>query len=219
MSKEIGSDSDPGRNKAELAYQHGVLGDLKINRISRAAKWATLNLGSNREMPHDYNERKAEYQEAYRQYHIRLLHEASPTVQNVLEQLDAALGARNITTLCNPTYVGEIKGYLYNPSVWYPKELLSMEWGRFANATRQGESLGFVKAFLEREGTEFVFEGWRYLDETKLETAGIVFRGPPAKMILMAQELERVVFDGIQHRQITAGSGRRDGKPSSSDAA
>ena len=41
------------------------------------------------------------------------------------------------------------------------------------------------------------FEGWRYLDEMKLEKAGIVFHGPPAKMILMAQQLEGVVHAGI----------------------
>ena len=42
-----------------------------------------------------------------------------------------------------------------------------------------------------------MFEGWRYLDEMKLEKAGIVFHGPPAKMILMAQQLEGVVHAGI----------------------
>ena len=44
-----------------------------------------------------------------------------------------------------------IKGYPCNPEVWYPKELLSTEWVRFAQATRQGESLGFVEAFLWKE--------------------------------------------------------------------
>ncbi len=192
---------EQGRTKAELAYQRGVLKDLEINRISRAAEQATLNLGPHRELPHDYSERKAEYNEAFRQYHVKLLYEDSPTVRDVVRNLDAAIGAKNITSLC-PTRTDEIKGFHCNPEVWYPEELLSIEWGRFANATRQGESLGFVEAFLKREGTRLVFKGWRYLDEMKLEKAGIVFHGPPAKMILMAQLLEYVVFDGIQHRQV-----------------
>ena len=120
-----------------------------------------------------------------------------PTVRDVVGKLDAALGPRNITRLCNPTHAEMIKGYPCNPEVWYPKELLSTEWVRFAQATRQGESLGFVEAFLKREGTKLVFEGWRYLDEMKLEKAGIVFHGPPAKMILMAQQLRGVVHAGI----------------------
>ena len=42
---------EPGRTKAELAYQRGVLGDLKRNRVSLAAERETLNLGPNREPP------------------------------------------------------------------------------------------------------------------------------------------------------------------------
>ena len=186
-----------GRTKAELAYQDGVLGDLKANRIGKAAGQATLNLGRHRELPPDYSERKAEYNEAFHQYQVKLLHEGSPTVRDVVDKLDAALGPKNITRLCKPTHAEMIKGYPCNPEVWYPKELLSTEWVRFDQATRQGESLGFVEAFLKREGTKLVFEGWRYLDEMKLEKAGIVFHGPPAKMILMAQQLEGVVLAGI----------------------
>ena len=188
---------EQGRTKAELAYQRGVLGDLEANRIVPAASQATLNLGRHGDLPHDYSERKAEYDEAFRQYQVKLLHEDSPTVREVVGNLDAALGARNITWLCKPAHAGEIKGFPCDPKVWYPEELLSLEWGRFANATRQGESLGLVEEFLKREGTEKVFIGWRYLDEKRLEKAGIVFRGPPAKMILMAQHLESVVLASI----------------------
>ena len=186
-----------GRTKAELAYQNGVLGDLEANRIYEAASQATLNLGPHRELPPDYSEQKAKYDEAFRRYKVKLLHDDSPTVRDVVGKLDTALGLRNITRLCKPTHAEMIKGFPCNPEVWYPEELLSTEWGRFAQATRQGELLGFVEAFLKREGTKLVFEGWRYLDEMKLEKAGIVFHGPPVKMILMAQELSHVVLDGI----------------------
>ena len=197
LSKLFMQWDERGRTKAELAYQRGVLGDLEANRIVPAASQATLNLGRHGDLPQDYSERKAEYDESFHQYKVKLLHENSPTVQAVVGNLDAALGARNITWLCKPAHAGEIKGFPCDPKVWYPEELLSLEWGRFANATRQGESLGFVEEFLKREGTEKVFVGWRYLDEKRLEKAGMVFRGPPAKMILMAQHLKSVVLASI----------------------
>ena len=75
-------------------------------------------------------------------------------MRDVVRKLDAALGPRNITRLCKPTHAEMIKGYPCNPEVWYPKELLSTEWVRFTQATRQGESLGFVEAFLKREGNQ-----------------------------------------------------------------
>ena len=188
---------DQGRTEAELAYQNGVLGDLETNRIYTAASEATLNLGPHGLLPPDYSERQAEYDEALRQHQIKLLNEGSPTVRDVVVKLDAALGARNITWICKPMHAEMIKGFPCNPAVWYPEELLSTEWGRFVQATRQGESLGCVETFLKREGTRLVFEGWRYLDEMTLEKAGIVFHGPPAKMVLMAQQLEGVVHAGI----------------------
>ena len=187
-----------GRIKAELAYQSYVLEDLEMNRIRPAAKRATLNLGPNRELPPDYRERKAEYDEAFRQYQVKLLHENSPTVREVVSSLDVALGARKITRLCKPGHAGDIKGFPCAPEVWYPEELLFTEWSRFANATRQGESLGFIEAFLKREGTNKVFLGWRYLDEKKLEKEGIIFHGPPAKMIDMARSLEGLVWKALR---------------------
>ena len=189
---------EQGRTKAELTYQSDVLTDLKMNRIRPAAKRATLNLGPNRDLPPDYSERKVEYDEAFRQYHVKLLHENSPTVREVVSSLDVALGARNITRLCNPGHADDIKGFPCAPEVWYPEELLFTEWSRFANATRQGESLGFVEAFLKREGTKKVFLGWRYLDEKKLEKEGIIFHGPPAKMIGMARSLEGLVWKALR---------------------
>ena len=163
-----------------------------MNRIGKAAKQETF--GPQRELPPDYSKRKAEYDKAFHQYQVKLLCEGSPTVRDVVGKVDAVLGPRNITWLCKPTYSDVTKGFPCNPEVWYPEELLSIEWGRFAKATRQDESLGFVEAFLKREGTKRVFEGWRYLDEMELEKAGIFFHGPPAKMILMAQHLSNFVF-------------------------
>ncbi len=186
-------------------------------RIGPAASRATLNLGPHRELPPDYSKRKAEYNEAYRQYHVKLLCEGSPTVRDVVGKLDVVLGPRNITCLCKPTHAEVIKGFpCNNPYVWYPEELLSIEWGRFVQATRQGESLGFVEAFLKREGTKLVFEGWRYLGEMKLEKAGTVFHGPPAKMIRMARHLEKLVWSSLRHESVANHSDASAASPSSS---
>lgn len=163
-----------GRNKAEIAYQKGLLGDLNLNRILPAAGRVTLNLGS----------------------HGELLQENSPTVGDVVRSLDAALGQRNITWLCY-SYKDEIKGFPCAPEVWYPEELLAMKWGRYANASRKGESLGLVEKFLKREGKNDVFVGWRYLEEMKLEEMGIIFDGPPAKMILIAEYMKHIVFTSL----------------------
>ena len=188
------------RTNAELAYQRGVLKDIRINRIFRAASQATLNLDRNGALPPDYEERKAQYNEAFHQYQMKLLYEDSPTVRDVVRNLDVALGARNITWICKPAYASKVDGFPCEPEVWYSDDFLSMEWGQFSDLTQRGESLGFVEAFLRKEGSKNVFVGWRYLDEMTLEEANIVFRGPPAKMILMAQHLEGVVWHSIRGR-------------------
>jgi len=128
----------------------------------------------------------------------KCLFEGSPTVEKVVNKVDAILGgARNITTLC-PGHADRIAGFPCRPDVWYPQEVLSTEWARFSTATKQGESLGFVQAFLKREGAEEVYEGWRYLDEGKLQKTGISFHGPPAKMIDIAQSFQHsVVYPGM----------------------
>lgn len=124
--------------------------------------------------------------------------EGSSTVEKVVNKMDAILGgARNITTLC-PGRADRITGFPCRPEVWYPQEVLCTKWDKFFTATKQGESLGFVKEFLKREGTEEVFEGWRYLDEGKLQKAGMSFHGPPAKMLDIAQSFQySVVFSGM----------------------
>ena len=48
-----------------------------------------------------------------------------------------------------------------------------------------------------------MYNGWRYLDEMKLRRAGMQFHGPPAKMILMGQNLVRLVSDSIRHQSKT----------------
>ena len=106
---------EQGRTKAELAYQDRVLEDLEANRIYEAASQTTLNIGPHGQMPTDYSERKAEYDEAFNQCKVKLLHEGSPTVQDVVGKLDASLlGPRNITWLCNPTHADMIKGFPCN---------------------------------------------------------------------------------------------------------
>ena len=60
------------------------------------------------------------------------------------------------------------------------------------------EPLGLIEAFLIREGTKAVFEGWRYLAEQTLERIGHVFHGPPAKMIEIGQSLARVAWTGVE---------------------
>ena len=164
-----------GRHKAEVAYQGSVLGDLNLNRIWPARGRTTLKFDSQGE----------------------LLQEGSLTVGDVIRRLDATLGERNINWLCYG-YKDEIRGFPCRPEVWYPKELLAMKWSRFVDASRKDESLELVEAFLKREGTKFVFEGWRYLEGMKLAKEGFVFDGPPAKMILIAQSLERVVYRGLE---------------------
>ena len=186
------------RTNAEITYQKGVLEDIFINRIFPVVSQATQNLDRNGALPPDYEERKTQYDEDYRQYMTKLLCEDSPTVRDVVGKLDAALGARNITWICKPGYTSKVDGLQYEPEVWYPDDLLSMEWGQFYNLTQRGDSLGFVETFLRKEGSRNVFVGWRYLDEMTLEKANTVFHGPPAKMILMARHLERVVWSGIQ---------------------
>ena len=184
---------EQSRIKAELSYQNGMLKDLRINRISRVIEREVLHLGPNRELPH-YNERRTEYEKAVQQYHTKLLYEDSPTIEKVVNKVDAVLGARNITRLCKPACAERIKGFPCGPKVWYPEEVLSTEWGQLVAARNQGESLGFVESFLKREGTHDVFMGWRYLNEEKLKELGIPFHGPPAKMIDIARSLESVVW-------------------------
>ena len=164
------------RTEAELAYQRFVLDDIKKKRINK-----TL-----------------------RQYRKKLLHEGSPTVRDVLKNLDDKLGARNITWLCELNYQRVIKGCPCKPEAYYPDKLLSVEWGRFAEATKQGSPLGVVEAFLKKEGTNSVFVGLRYLDEETPEKESIIsdgpFHSPPGKMILMAKSLVNVVWLGIRRR-------------------
>jgi len=185
---------EQGRIKAELAYQNDVWRDLMMNRISRVIEQEVLHLGPNREPPPDYNERKTEYEKAVQQYHTKLLYEDSPTVEKIVNKVDAVLGPRNITRLCKPAHAERIQGFPCGPKVWYPEEVLSKEWDQLVAASNQGESLGFVESFLKREGTHDVFMGWRYLNEERLKELGIAFHGPPAKMIDMAQSLESVVW-------------------------
>lgn len=188
-----------GQSEAEVAYQRDVLGDLNLNRISPLVQRASLNLGEHGELPPDFKENQEKYNEAYRRYRFQLLHENSPTVREVTQKLDTELGARNITRICS-TYADEIRGFSCAPETWYPEELLSLTWEEFVNSVREKKSLGLIEAFFKREGTKEVFEGWRYLSEQKLEKQGVVFRGPPAKMILIGQSLERVVWNGLKQR-------------------
>lgn len=184
------------RTRAEIVYQRGVLGELETNRIAEAA-WIKVGVNWHRELPQDFSQREEEYREAFRQHQTELLCKNSSTVRDVVRKLDDILGAKNITSLCNPSHESMIRGYSWWPEVWYPEELLSMEWSRFSSATRQGKSLSFIETFLKREGAKEVFEGWRYLSEKRLEETDIIFHGPSAKMILIAQHLEHFVSDTL----------------------
>ena len=159
------------RQKAELKYQRGILADLDLNRISLLSPAKKLRL----------------------RRHRRPSKNGSLTVRDAIELLDAELPPRNISRLC-PNYADLLDGFAYPPEVWYPEELLSLQWGRFTTASQQGESLGLIRAFLNREGTAAVFEGWRYLSEMRLSKLGMKFDGPPAKMILIAQSLRYLIW-------------------------
>ena len=188
---------DHGRVDAELAYQRDELGGIK-NRIFGAASQAVFKVDRWGTLPPDYTERQTEYLEAWRRYHEKLLSEGHPTVRDVVQRLDSELGAKAVTSLCKPAFATEMKGYGWRPEVWYPDELLSLKWERLADAIRKEESLGLVEAFLKREGTGSVFVGWRYLGEKRLENEGIVFQGPPAKMIQIGRSLEGVIWKGLR---------------------
>ena len=166
-----------GRQRAEVAYQANVLGDLRLNRLSPARARLTAE------------GRKAGV--------LERLRDKSATVQDVLECVDEVLGPRNITRLCSAH--GElIQGYACPPKVWYPPELLELPVQGYVQATKDKESLGLIEAFFAREGTHDVFIGWRYLAEQGLRRAGHTFHGPPAKMILIGETLEDVVWGAIR---------------------
>ena len=191
--------SPSARSTAEIAYQCDVLKDLGLNRISPLVQRETLNLGAHRELPPDFKQHEKKYNNSYRQYKSELLYENAPTVREVLQRLDIELGARNITRICR-TYADNIRGFSCAPETWYPEELLSMTWKKFENDTRNKKSMGLIEAFLKREGTKVIFEGWRYLSEQSLTRQGVVFYGPPAKMILIGRSLESVVWNGLKER-------------------
>ena len=132
------------REKAELKYHRDVLADLYQSRISRL----TLSTPISRDTLGQGHKKN------------------SPTVCEVLQELDVALTPRNITRLC-PNYADVLQGFSYPPRVWYTEELLSLTWERFENACRQGESLGLIDIFLSREGAKEVFEGWRQAPWTR----------------------------------------------------
>lgn len=159
------------RQKAELKYQREMLADLDLNRISLLPLATKLRL---------------------RRYG-RPSENGSLTVRDAIELLDAELPPRNISRLC-PNYSDVLDGFTCPPEVWYPEELLFLPWERFTTASQKGESLGLIQAFLNREGTAVVFNGWRYLSEMHLSKLGMKFDGPPAKMILIAQSLRYLIW-------------------------
>ena len=152
-------------------------------------------------LPPDLTDPAKEYEKAHRETVAALLREESPTVGVVVQRIDAILGAKNITDLCRNHGQG-LQGFDCGPRVWYPEELLALPWDRLQHATERGEPLGLIEAFLIREGTKGVFLGWRYLAEQTLERIGHVFRGPPAKMIVIGQSLESVVWKGVEGEHV-----------------
>ena len=158
---------------------------------------ARFTAGRHGVLPPDLQDPAKEYNRAHRETAAALLREGPPTVGDVVKRIDAILGAKNITEVC-PTHGQGLQGFDCGPRVWYPEELLALPWDRLQHATERGEPLGLIEAFLVREGTKAVFEGWRYLAEQTLERIGHVFHGPPAKMIEIGQSLENVVWKGVE---------------------
>ena len=107
-------------------------------------------------LPPDLLEPEKEYERANRETVAALLQEGAPTVGDVVQRIDAILGAKNITNLCG-SHAQRIQGFECGPRVWYPEELLALPWDRFQHATEHGEPLGLIEAFLNREGTKTVF--------------------------------------------------------------
>ena len=127
-----------GRQRAEVAYQANVLGDLSLNRLSPARARLTA--------------------EGREDGLLARLRDKSATVGDVLECVDEVLGPENITQLCS-AHKELIKGFACPPKVWYPPELLELPVQRYVRATEDKESLGLIEAFLAREGTHEVFMG------------------------------------------------------------
>ena len=196
LAELFGKWSDDGRRDAELAYQTRVFEEITFNRVCAVVD-AKFNAGRHGVLPPDLQDPAKEYDRAHRETVAALLREGAPAVGDVVQRIDAILGAKNITDLCG-THGRGLQGLDCGPRVWYSEELLALPWDRFQHATECGEPLGLVEAFLIREGTKAVFEGWRYLAEQTLERIGHVFHGPPAKMIEIGQSLESVVWNGVE---------------------
>ena len=189
---------DTKREEAEVTYQRNTLQDLEVNRISKALGKEALDLGPHGQFPDDYIENKEKYDRSCRNYMFSLLEEGRPSFHDVVNKLDGSLGKRNIARLLKSNRDGVFEGFLCDSAVWYPEELLQMKWEKFYENTKQRLSLGLVMSFLEREGAYDVFQGWRYQSEKILEGKNITFHGPPAKMILMARCLERIVWRAMR---------------------
>ena len=196
LAELFGKWSDDGRRDAELAYQKRVFEEITFNRVGAAVD-ARFTAGRDGVLPPDIQDPAKEYDRARRETVTALLREGSPTVGDVVQRINGILGAKNITDLCG-THGRGLQGFDCGPPVWYPEELLGMPWDRLEDATHLGEPLGLIEAFLNREGTKPVFEGWRYLAERTLESIGHVYHGPPAKMIEIGQSLEDVVWKGVE---------------------
>ena len=196
LAELFGKWSDDGRCNAELAYQTRVLEEITFNRVCAAVD-LRFTAASDGILSPDLHDPAKEYDRAHRETVTALLREGSPNVADVVRRIDAILGAKNITDLCG-THGRGLQGFDCGPRVWYQEELLAMPWERFEHATKCGEPLDLIAAFLNREGTRAVFGGWRYLTEQTLEGIGHVFHGPPAKMIEIGQSLENVVWKGVE---------------------
>ncbi len=108
------------------------------------------------------------------------------------------LKARDVRSICKAVYRGGLTECSFGAPAWYPEEVLSIKLDRLHDAVVNSASLGFIEAFLSREGSQRVFEGWRYLSEGRLEELGLTFHGPPIKMIVVARCLEGIVWRSVR---------------------
>lgn len=201
LAELFGKWSNDGRRNAELAYQTRILEEITFNRVCAVVD-GRFTAASDGRLPPDIHDPAKEYDRVHRETVTALLREGSPNVGVVVQRIDANLGAKNITDLCE-THGQGLQGFDCGPRVWYLEELLAMPWECFERATECGEPLGLIEAFLNREGTKAVFVGWRYLAERTLESIGHVFHGPPAKMIEIGQSLDAVVWKGVNGEPIS----------------
>ena len=186
--------SSDDRDSAELAYQRKIRDEL-FERFD-SSDWVAAGVDPRETLPPDFYDSHTDC--GFRVEGCRnqsLGHTLSGA--QVVRGLDDLLDPPNINELCG-SYATLVPGYPRAPEHVYTSEFLGMKWKAFCVATEKQQSLGLIGALLHREGSNEIYQGWRYLAEGRLEALGETFHGPPGRMITVAQCLESYVWDRLE---------------------